>query len=120
MQEKKRKEHLFSITKKDFDINYFSGTGAGGQFMNKHQNCVRLKHKASGARGTGQSHRNRKTNLQEALNSLTESSRFKLWINRKAYEVLEGKTIEQKVDESMKSENIKVEVKDDDNRWKEE
>lgn len=105
------KEHLFSVTKKDFTIDYFSGTGAGGQHRNKHQNCVRMKHIESGANSTGQSNRNRKSNLQEALNSLIKTPKFKLWINRKSMEVIEGKTIEDKVNESMKIENIKIEFK---------
>jgi protein subunit release factor A len=46
-----KKELLFSVTKKDFNVDYFSGKGAGGQYRNKHQNCVRLKHIESGAYG---------------------------------------------------------------------
>ena len=38
------KKLLFSITKKDFKIDYFSGTGAGGQHRNRHKNCIRLTH----------------------------------------------------------------------------
>ena len=37
------KELLFHAERKDFRIDYFSGTGAGGQYRNKHQNCVRLR-----------------------------------------------------------------------------
>jgi protein subunit release factor B len=105
-----RKELLFSVTKKDFNVDYFSGKGAGGQYRNKHQNCVRLKHIESGAMATGQSYRERRANLREALKSLTESTQFKLWLNRKAWEVIEGKSIEDKVEEQMKPENIKTEI----------
>lgn len=42
------KQHLRSWTKDDFDIDWFSGSGAGGQHRNKHQNCVRLKDKETG------------------------------------------------------------------------
>jgi protein subunit release factor B len=108
-----KKELLFSVTKKDFNIDWFSGRGAGGQNRNKNQNCVRLRHKESGANGTGQSHKSRQANLREALKTLTDSYHFKIWINRKAWEVIEGKTLESKVEESMKPENIKTEVKYD-------
>jgi protein subunit release factor B len=112
-----KKELLFSVTKKDFDIHWFSGRGAGGQFRNKHQNCVRLKHPESGAYSTGQSHRERSANLREALRGLTDSALFKTWINRKAWEVIEGKKIEEKVEEMMYPENLKVEFMDENNKW---
>lgn len=112
-----KKELLFSVTKKDFDIHYFSGTGAGGQHRNKHQNCVRLKHRDSGAYSTGQSNKDRKGNIKEAINSLVKTTKFKLWINMRVHEVIEGEKLEDKVKRQMKPENIKVEVKDDKNKW---
>ncbi len=111
------KELLFSITKKDFSINYYSGTGAGGQHRNKHQNCVRLKHMDSGATVTGQSSRSRQQNLREALNNLVSHVRFKLWHTRKVNEILTGKTVAETVDELMCEENIKVEIANDEGRW---
>jgi len=105
------KELLFSITKKDFNITYFSGTGAGGQHRNKHMNCVRLSHKDSGAMVTGQSHKERKSNIREALKNLIENPKFKKWHSMRVYEVLEGKKLEEKVDEMMDEKNIKVEYK---------
>ena len=111
------RELLFSITKKDFEIQYFSGTGAGGQYRNKHQNCVRLKHNDSGITTTGQSNRNRASNLKEAFNNLINSPKFKIWCNRKVCEVLEGGTIEEKVKEMMRPENLKIEVLDENSKW---
>ena len=64
------RELLFSVTKKDLKIDYFSGTGGGGQHRNKHQNCVRMHHKDSGASSTGQSSKERKSNLKEAFNNI--------------------------------------------------
>ena len=58
------------LTRKDFRIDWFSGTGAGGQYRNKHQNCCRITHIASGLRATGQSHRERPANQAEAFNKL--------------------------------------------------
>ena len=107
-----QKELLFSITKKDFKIEYFSGTGAGGQHRNKHQNCVRLHHAESGVIVTGQSHRERQSNIKEAFKNLVHHPKFKLWHSRKIQEVLTGKRIEDTVEEMMQPENIKVEVKE--------
>lgn len=111
------KQLLFSITKKDFKVSYFSGSGAGGQYRNKHQNCIRLQHIESGAMSVGQSHRSREQNLKEALNNLIKTAKFKIWHLKKVYEVLKGKTIEQEVEESMKEENLLVESKTD-GKWK--
>ena len=104
------KSKLFSITKKDFRIEYFSGTGAGGQYRNKHQNCVRLLHTDSGVLVTGQSQRSRQANLREAFNNLVKHSKFKVWFSSKLQEVLTGKTLESKVEEMMTPENLKVEI----------
>ena len=106
-----KKELLFSVTKKDLEITYFSGKGGGGQHRNKHKNCVRIKHLESGALVTGQSHKERKSNLKEAFENLVNSGKFKVWHNKKIYEVLEGKKIEDKVNDMMKPYNLKVEVR---------
>ena len=111
-----KRELLFSVAKKDFKVDYFSGTGAGGQYRNKHQNCVRTRHLESGAIATGQSNRSRQANIREALNGLVKSTKFKLWMTRMVNEVVSGKTIEQRVDEMMTPENLKIEVKES-GRW---
>jgi len=49
----KNRELLFSITKDDFIIEWYFGSGSGGQHRNKHQNCCRLKHVESGVITTG-------------------------------------------------------------------
>jgi peptide chain release factor 1 len=111
------KELLFSITKKDFEIDYFSGTGKGGQYRNKHQNCVRLFHRDSGVRTTGQSNRERIANTREAFNNLVKHPKFIVWHTRKVKEILDGKNIEQKVDESMVDKNLKVECRNENGNW---
>ena len=60
------------LTKKDFIIEWFSGTGAGGQHRNKHQNCCRIKHIESGLVGSGQDARDRITNQRNAFNRLAK------------------------------------------------
>lgn len=60
------------FTKKDFNIDWFSGTGAGGQHRNKHQNCCRITHLPSGLRCNGTASRSRITNQRYAFNNLAK------------------------------------------------
>ena len=112
------KELLFSVTKDDLDVDWFSGTGCGGQYRNKHQNCCRIRHKDSGAIATGQSQRDRVSNLKEAMENLTKSPKFKAWVKVRVGEVTGEKAdIEAKVDRAMR--HLKFEVKDELGNWKE-
>ena len=111
------RELLFSVTKKDLELSWFSGSGAGGQHRNRHKNCVRLFHPDSGVRVTGQSHKERNSNIREALNNLVKHPKFGLWQLRQVNEIVSGKSIEKWVDESMSPDNIIVEGKDDQGRW---
>lgn len=109
-----KRELLFSITKKDLQITWFSGTGGGGQHRNKHQNCCRIKHLESGALVTGQEERSRKQNLQKAFRRLVEHPTFKNYIKIKASNVIVGKDrsqrkLQQMVDGAMKPENLRIE-----------
>ena len=58
------------LTRKDFRIDWFAGTGGGGQYRNKHQNCCRITHVATGLVATGQSNRERPANQKEAFKAL--------------------------------------------------
>ena len=60
------------LTKKDFKLEWFSGTGAGGQHRNKHQNCCRITHIESGFMETGQNSRERTTNQRDAFTKLAK------------------------------------------------
>ena len=53
------------FNEKDFIIEWYSGTGAGGQHRNKHQNSARITHIASGIVATAQT-RSRVSSLAEA------------------------------------------------------
>lgn len=112
------KKLLFSVTKKDLNISFFSGTGAGGQHRNKHMNCVRMYHKPSGASATGQSNRNRKSNLVDALHGIAEHPKFKMWANKMVFLMEHQETIEERVNEAMRKEYLKVECESG-NEWKE-
>ena len=66
------REKLFSATKKDFRLNWFSGSGAGGQHRNKHQNCLRLTHIPTGITVTAQTERDRPSNQRNAFRRLAD------------------------------------------------
>jgi protein subunit release factor B len=112
-----KKEKLFSITKKDFDIQTFASGGPGGQHQNKTQSGVRIVHRDSGAVGESRTERSQHMNKKLALQRLTDSKKFKAWLNRRVHEVIEKKTVEQKVEEQMKPENLKIEVRDEKGQW---
>lgn len=63
---------IFTATKKDFKIDWFNGTGPGGQNRNKTKNCCRITHIESGFTETGQQHRERTRNQKEAFNRLAK------------------------------------------------
>ena len=104
------KKLLFSVTKKDFIIDWYSGSGAGGQHRNKHQNCCRLKHSDSGIIITAQDSRSRKQNLTLAFNRLVKDKKFKVWISKRAFELSKkAYDIDKKVALAMREENLKIE-----------
>jgi len=56
---------------KDFKVEWYSGTGAGGQHRNKHQNSCRITHIATGSVATAQC-RSRENSLNEAKSAILE------------------------------------------------
>jgi protein subunit release factor B len=58
------------LTKKDFRVEWFSGTGGGGQHRNKHQNCCRIIHLGSNLRAQSTRHRERPANQRAAFTRL--------------------------------------------------
>jgi len=101
---------LFSVTKKDFEVQTFRAGGKGGQHQNKTDSAVRIIHRDSGAIGLSRNDRSQHRNKKLALERLTKTTKFQLWIARRVNEIVEGKTVEQQVEEDMKTENLKFEI----------
>jgi protein subunit release factor A len=68
----KNKQLVFSATKKDFKIRWFSGSGAGGQHRNKHQNCCQITHIESGLSAQSTANRERMPNQKAAFKRLAD------------------------------------------------
>ena len=110
------KELLFSITKKDLVIDYFSGTGPGGQRKNKVQACVRIHHPQSGVIVQGTRERSKSQNEKAALKALVNHPKFKSWVRVQAAVRLQGyRDLEDKVDKMMNEKYIKVEYLGEEN-----
>ena len=111
------REHLFTISKKDFNIQTFKSGGPGGQHQNKTDSGVRIIHKESNAVGESRTDKSQYRNKRLALKRLTESKKFKIWLNQTVYAITSGKTIEQRIEEALIEKNIRIEVKNENDRW---
>jgi hypothetical protein len=114
MQEK---QLIISVTKKDLEVQHFMAGGKGGQNQNKRMTGVRIVHRDSGAVGECREERSQNQNQAVALKRLSEHPKFKLWINKIYYEIMDGKTLDEKVDELLKPELIKTEGKNEQGKW---
>lgn len=112
-----RKELLFSLTKKDFKIQTFRAGGKGGQHQNKTNSGVRIIHINSNAIGESREERSQYKNKKIAFKRLVESKKFKAWHRVKCSEIISQKSINEIVDELMKPENLKVEIKNEKGQW---
>lgn len=63
-----------TIRDRDLSMRWFSGTGAGGQHRNKHQNSLELTHLPTGISRTAQT-RSRANSLESARTQLEEAVR---------------------------------------------
>jgi len=113
-----KKEKFMSITRKDLDIQTFKAGGKGGQHQNTCDSGVRIIHRESGAVGESRNERSQYQNKKLALKRLTETVKFKIWLNRKLFELSKGKSIEKQVEESLDPKNLKIEVRDENCKWK--
>lgn len=116
-------ELLFSVTKKDFDMQTFSVGGHGGGGKDTSNSGVRLIHRASGAVGEGRDHRSNTKNREDAFMRLVNTKKFKDWHRIECAKRM-GKLVEETpeqikarvdrmVDEALKDGTIKVEYLDD-------
>lgn len=75
------------LNKKDFKIEWYSGTGPGGQNRNKNQNCCRITHIESGLSSIS-TEKERMVNLKKAFLSLSDKLvKYYKWMEAPKMEV---------------------------------
>ena len=91
------------FNKQDFKVEWYSGTGAGGQHRNKHQNSCRITH-VSGIVVTAQC-RSRENSLNEAKTTILERLN-----NTQQGEVFEAEAAnrKQQVGSGMRGDKIRT------------
>jgi protein subunit release factor A len=112
----KKRKLLFSVTKKDLEIQTFRAGGKGGQNQNKRDTGVRIIHRESGAVGEARDQRTQGQNRRNAFKRLVASPKFKKWHRIKTAQMMGVHlAAEDWADEQMK--NIQIEVKEN-GKWK--
>lgn len=102
---------LFSVTRKDFEIQTFCTGGNGGQHRNAKRNGVRIIHHASGARAEHRDGRDQDKNRREALRKLAETPEFKRWHRSEVMRRLgEVRAAEEAVEAAMHASKIRTEI----------
>ncbi|KLU61432.1 peptide chain release factor 1 [Peptococcaceae bacterium CEB3] len=112
------RELLFSITKKDFKMQYFCAGGPGGQHQNKTASACRIVHPASGAVGESREERSQHQNRKIAFERLVKTREFQHWYKIEVARRL-GRLVdaEKEVEKWMQPENLKVEGVGENGCW---
>jgi protein subunit release factor B len=111
------REKLFSVTLKDCDVQFYKGSGAGGQKRNKTSSAVRIVHRASGAVGACESHREQSKNKAEAFKRMSQTDKFKRWMHIESVRATGQLAIIEQAVEYELQKNTKIEVKDENGNW---
>lgn len=111
------RELLFSVTRKDFDIQAFRGSGNGGQNRNVRDTAVRIRHRASGTVTEAQEHRTFDQNRRAAFLRMTKHPKFRIWLAEMTAVARGLPSIEERVQTTMRPENLKVEYRNSQGKW---
>lgn len=111
------RERILSVTRDDFDWEYFRAGGKGGQNQNKTSSGVRIRHRPSGAVEESREGRDQLTNKRLAFEKMTKNEAFNAWLRITAAKISGVATPEEVVEKMLADENLRVEVKDERGRW---
>lgn len=103
-----------SLTKDDFEWDYFTAGGHGGQNVQKTATAVRCTHRPSGAVGIARDERSQVQNKRLAHQRCSNTEKFQFWAKMELARVEEAHTghmtVEERVNREMLPCNIKTEV----------
>lgn len=105
------REKIFSLTREDFEWDYFRAGGKGGQAQNKTSSGVRVRHRPSGAVAECREERDQLANRRRAFKRITEDPKFRLWLRITAAKINGIATPEEVVETQMAEKNLKIEVR---------
>ena len=111
------RELLFSVTLEDCEIQTFRSGGKGGQHQNKTESGVRIIHRPSGAVGESREQRHQHANKKSAFVKMANSDKFNKWIKLEVARKSGQPSIESQVRKEMLPFNIRIDSKDEKNRW---
>jgi protein subunit release factor B len=107
------KEKITILNANDLEISYYCGSGPGGTNRNRKSTGVQIIHKESGSIGRASDSRSQTDNKKNAFIRLTESTKFKVWLNKKLFEIKNQETAEEAVEKELAGSNVKYEIKKD-------
>jgi protein subunit release factor B len=99
-------------------VDTFRAGGKGGQHQNKTETGVRVVHAPSGAIGEARDTRSQLENKRSAFRRMAESKAFRLWARMEAARLSGQKSVDELVDEAMEPRNLRIEVRDDEGKWR--
>jgi len=113
------RERITILSKKDLDISYFCGSGAGGQARNKVASGVLITHRESGAQGRCSETRSQEQNKRKAFENLCKTPKLKFWLSKKLFEIREEESMEEQIARELENpKNVKYEIQVE-GKWKE-
>ena len=112
----------FTLTKEDFEWEFFTAGGHGGQKQNKTASACRCVHRPSRSTGISRDERSQLQNKKLAFERCIGTKQFKEWCNleltRMELKKSEAISIERQVELDMLPHNLKVEAQDETGAWK--
>lgn len=110
-----------TLTKDDFQWEFFTAGGHGGQKQNKTSSACRCSHKPSGSTGISRDERSQPQNKRLAFERCTGTEQFKRWaqneLAKQEQRLLDRPSVEQQVNAEMMPGNLRVEIQDSAGNW---